>query len=771
MIIMGVALVCAIGLWIFLKRARIGLAMRAVVTNPDLLEVSGTRAVVARRWAWIVASVFAGLSGVLLALSPTFGASPGTVEALIVPAFGAAAIGMFVSLPLAYVGGLVVGIAYSLLTGYVNSSWPAWLIGLPSATPYLVLLVVLLVIPRRRLEPTAPVTPQRASRDPRFPLPVNVVLGIALVALVVLIPGWAGFGVTSYTTTLIYVVLFLSLGLLLKTAGLVSLCQIGFAAIGATAFAELATNLHFPWLLAIAGAIVIAGAVGTIVALSAIRLSGVFLALATLAFGYVLQQLFYPTTLMFGVTSGSLVAPRPSFASSDDAYYVLVAVAVALCVAVVLVLDRTRLGRLLRGMSDSPVALQVQGTSIQVTKLVVFGVSAAMAGLAGALFAGLNNYVTPAAFPASLSLTLVAVVFVLRVEHPWYAFAAAVAFYLVPAKLDILQAANWTQLIFGALAVATVILGLVARQKARAPAPEAAPAAAARAPAGVAAPGVHVLGGDASAARRASSGLDVQGLTVRFGGLVALDAVDLRAPTGTITGLIGPNGAGKTTLFNACCGILRPNSGRIVFHGADISHRRVASRARLGLGRTFQKPELFDSLTVREAVALGNEASQAGANPLHHLLASGDGSAERQRAIDEAIALSGVEPFADQIVAELSAAQRRLVELARCLSGPFDLLLLDEPTAGLDRTDSRRFASTLREIVEVRGVGVLVVEHDMSVVMDVCERVTVLDFGTLIFEGTPSEVIASDAVRTAYLGDLQPTVATAPGPDPVGEGP
>jgi ABC-type branched-subunit amino acid transport system ATPase component len=252
-------------------------------------------------------------------------------------------------------------------------------------------------------------------------------------------------------------------------------------------------------------------------------------------------------------------------------------------------------------------------------------------------------------------------------------------------------------------------------------------------------------------------GLEACGVTVRFGGVVALDRVDLVAPMGEVTGLVGPNGAGKTTLFNVCCGIVHPAEGRVLLHGVDLSRRTVAARARRGLGRTFQRPELFTSLTAGDAVALGREASLAGMRPWNHLLGRAAADAPGAEWFTEALELSGVASFAGVNVAELSTAQRRLVELGRCLSARFDVLLLDEPTAGLDGDESRAFSATLRRVVAARGIGVLVVEHDMSVVLDLCDRVTVLDFGTVLFEGTPREMMATEAVRAAYLGSWEPS--------------
>jgi ABC-type branched-subunit amino acid transport system ATPase component len=247
-------------------------------------------------------------------------------------------------------------------------------------------------------------------------------------------------------------------------------------------------------------------------------------------------------------------------------------------------------------------------------------------------------------------------------------------------------------------------------------------------------------------------GLVVKGLNVRFGGLTAVDDLDLNAPFGRITGLIGPNGAGKTTTFNACTGLLHPNRGRIYLHDEDVTRLGPAARGQRGLGRTFQRMELFDSLSVRDNVALGCEAGMGGSSPWRQLWAR---QTERRR-IDSsaqvAMRICNIEELAYEQVGLLSTAQRRLVELARCLAGPFDVLLLDEPSSGLEPAERARFGSILQTLCAKRGIAILIVEHDMSLVLDICQYLYVLDFGRLIFEGPPDQVRASPVVQTAYLG-------------------
>jgi ABC-type branched-subunit amino acid transport system ATPase component len=246
--------------------------------------------------------------------------------------------------------------------------------------------------------------------------------------------------------------------------------------------------------------------------------------------------------------------------------------------------------------------------------------------------------------------------------------------------------------------------------------------------------------------------LELFDITVRFGGLTAVDQVSLVARAGEVTGLIGPNGAGKTTIFNATTGVVPVSSGTVQLAGRRIDGLSTAARAELGLGRTFQRMELFDSMTVRENVALGPEMRQAGRRTWTHLFAP---AAERRvvhERTDEALAVCGLAGVADLRTGELSTGQRRLVELARAFASRFDLLLLDEPSSGLDPLETGRFIEVLQSMVATYGTGLLVVEHDIALVRELCTSLYVLDFGKLIAGGPAREVLGSEIVRAAYLG-------------------
>jgi branched-chain amino acid transport system ATP-binding protein len=232
--------------------------------------------------------------------------------------------------------------------------------------------------------------------------------------------------------------------------------------------------------------------------------------------------------------------------------------------------------------------------------------------------------------------------------------------------------------------------------------------------------------------------LRVEEATVTFGGVRALDAIDLDIDSGTVTGLIGPNGAGKTTLFNVITGLQRTRRGRVLFEGRDITKRGPKQRARLGMGRTFQRLELFGSLSARDNVLVALESRGV------------TGRSARQTA-DELLARVGLTAIADHQADVLPTGTARLLELARALAGEPKVLLLDEPSSGLDNAEGDRMGELLVDLAGA-GMAILLVEHDMDLVMRVCSKIYVLDFGVMIASGTPAEVRADRNVQAAYLG-------------------
>ena len=747
LIIVGFALSATAALYLFFRTSRTGIAMRAVVDNPDLLDVAGTSPRLVRRWAWVIGSVFAMASGLLIGplLTPL---NATTMTLLVITAFGAAAIGAFTSLPMTYAGGLIIGLLQALCTKYFSTGF--WT-GLAPSLPFVVLFAILLVAPRRRFSEKTPVIP-RQKNTWRAPARVQGAGLVVAVAFLCTVPAFAGLHLDDWSNALSMTILFLSLGLLVRTSGQVSLCHVSFLAIGVCAMSRLAGAHHVPWFAAVLLSGLVAVPIGAVLALPAARLSGLYLALATFGFGLLLQNMFYSQNYMFGGFGAPLNIPRPHLSwlgvRSDNGYYYLVLFCTIAVGAVVVAITRSRLGRLLRGLADSPTGLATTGTAINTTRVLVFCLSAFLAALAGAL-QGAVQPVSANGYEPLVSLTLFALIIITAGGEPWYALIAGLGLTLIPAYLSGPKTAQWLQLLFGAGAVA---YGLVPEDR------RGVPAALQRIADGLRAepprPVLKVVDAALHDPASGGEGLKVDELAIRFGGLVAVEGLSLSAPLGRITGLIGPNGAGKTSTFNACSGLVRQDSGHIYLDGVEVSRRSAASRSRMGIGRTFQHFELFDSLDVRQNVWLGAEGGLAGSNPLSHLVTSPAQRRRIERRAQDAIEFCGLLPIAATTVGALPTGQRRLVELARCLAGEFRLLLLDEPSSGLDAAETHRFGALLREAVEQRGLGVLLVEHDMSLVTEFCDYLYVLDFGRLVFEGTPAEAVASPVVQAAYLGTV-----------------
>lgn len=249
-------------------------------------------------------------------------------------------------------------------------------------------------------------------------------------------------------------------------------------------------------------------------------------------------------------------------------------------------------------------------------------------------------------------------------------------------------------------------------------------------------------------------GLSIRDVSVQFGGLTAVRSMGLDAPAGQITGLIGPNGAGKSTTFGVCTGLVTPVSGTVHLDGVDVGSMNPSARGQQGLARTFQKVALYDSLTVEANVRAGLEASLAGRSLLGKIWEPRSERVAIAAAGERELARCGLLDVAEQQAGDLSTGQRRLVELARALAGPATVLLLDEPSSGLDEGETVRFGEILLEVVAERDLAILLVEHDMNLVSAICDRLYVLDYGALVCHGTVADVMASAAVRTAYLGSV-----------------
>jgi len=465
-IVTAFVLVAVVSLYLFFTRTTLGLAMQAVVDDPALLGLAGTSPVTVRRFAWMVGSCFAALSGILLA--PTITLDAGILTLLVFFAFGAAAIGSFSSLPLTYVGGLAMGLGSALLTSFLGQlriTGPAT--QLPVNIPFVVLFIALLVTPTRKLverggqvvrRPLAPVSFSRRT--------TGIGLGVgAAVALV--LPHVAGPKLPLFITALAYVILFASLSLLVRMSGQVSLCHIAFAAVGAATSARLVAA-GLPWPLALVGGGLVAVPMGALVAIPAIRLSGVYLAIATFGFGLVVQRIFYSSFLMFGGTF-AIRAPRPHLdalhTSSDIGYYHVVLAVTVACCALVVVVRRSRIGRLLRGFADSPTALDAHGTNTNQLKVLVFCLSAFLAAIGGGLLgpvtgtASAGSGIAVGGFDFTVSLLLISVLFVAGRQPILSAFVGSLFLIVIPGYISGATAQKFTPVVFGALAVAAAMFG------------------------------------------------------------------------------------------------------------------------------------------------------------------------------------------------------------------------------------------------------------------------------------------------------------------------
>jgi ABC-type branched-subunit amino acid transport system ATPase component len=259
--------------------------------------------------------------------------------------------------------------------------------------------------------------------------------------------------------------------------------------------------------------------------------------------------------------------------------------------------------------------------------------------------------------------------------------------------------------------------------------------------------------------------LTATGISVRFGGLTALSDVSIEVPPGTIVGLVGPNGAGKSTMFAVLSGLLRPVSGRVLLHGDDVTTASPQLRARRGLARTFQQPELFMGLTVREHVVLAHRVRYSRQRLWRDMIdprSLRPASKDENEKVDGILEMLKLTRVAKSSVGALPLGTSRLVEVARALATRPDVMLLDEPLSGLDLRESEMLASVFQRLVATneRRLSLLMVEHDVATVLSLSSRIFVLDFGELIASGTPAEIRSNQAVRSAYLGDEDTTAVT-----------
>jgi ABC-type branched-subunit amino acid transport system permease subunit len=454
-ITVGIGAAAAVGLFLFFRYTRLGTAIRGVVDDPQLLDMTGESPTKVRRTAWILGSIFASVSGILFA-STQQQVDVNVLSILIVQAFGAATIALFRNLPMCFVGGVIVALAQKLVSKDLSSGHEQ-LAGLDLTIPFLVLFVGLLVIPRKQLVEVGRQVKPRAAKASRFALRDRRIATGAFLLLALSVPAFSGTHQIAWNVALTQVALFMSLHLLVRVSGQISLGQIGFAAIGASTFAH---SLHtgMPWLLALVIAGLVCIPVSLVIAVPAIRLSGLYLGLATLGFGIVLNQFFYAKTYMFGF--GSVETDRPNFWSMDTNeghfYYLLLAIAVA-SVGIVLWIERSRLGRLLRGMADAPVALSTLGLAVNISRTLVFCIAGFLAGISGALYASMFGSVSAESYFFVQSLIVLAVLAISGRRTVVAAVVAPILLYVVPNYITNPDFFECLQMFFGLAAIAAAI--------------------------------------------------------------------------------------------------------------------------------------------------------------------------------------------------------------------------------------------------------------------------------------------------------------------------
>jgi branched-subunit amino acid ABC-type transport system permease component len=464
MIITLLALTSTACLYLFFRKARLGVAMQAVVDNPTLLDLEGVNPSTVRRVAWTLGTSFAAVSGMLLA--PTIGIDVKNLILLAIAAYSAAALGLFISLPMTLLGAMVIGIAVNVLPSFLQNYQSTTVQSLAPNVPFIVLFAALMLVPPGRLVERG--TRQvRRLKAARALSPRTMTFGMTLSLLGAIAVPWfiKSSDLNQYTTGLAYAIIFASLGLLTWTSGQISLCQLAFGAVGASTMAH-ALGSGVPWPLALVFAGLVAIPVGAVAAVAAIRLSGIYLAIATFAFGILLQRMFYTTPLMFGAAN-SRFTPRPHVGgvdlTGDRAYYYVVLAVTTGCCALILTVCRSRLGRLLRALADSPSALSAHGVNIALSRLYVFCISAFLAAVGGALVAGVTESASGgggSTFDFSMSLMFLAVLAICGRRLLFSAFLAAFVFEVLriyplfrdPAVIE------WQGVAFGAAAILVAVL-------------------------------------------------------------------------------------------------------------------------------------------------------------------------------------------------------------------------------------------------------------------------------------------------------------------------
>jgi branched-chain amino acid transport system permease protein len=762
-ILTGIVIVLAAALAAAYRWSRFGLATRAASENEVAAMLGGLSPHRLSLGNTLVASFIAGAVGILAAAITELDSE--TLPLQIVPALTAALIARFTSFGLACAAGIGLGILESLVQYAGSQPWFPQAGGspIPGVAELLIFLITVAVmylrgasLPRRgdlveRSLPMAP-RPQNLGRT-------SLIAGaLCAVALVVLPFDFR----EALINTLIGTVMALSLVVLTGFVGQISVVQLSLAGVAGFTISHLAVNagIGFPLapIIGTAAALVL----GMVTAVSALRVRGVSLAVVTLAAAVAIQSFIFDNPTWGGGQTGSPVpephllgldlGPAAPFRGLDSNQpspvfgWVVLAVTIALCLLIGYV-RRGRLGQRMLAVRSNERAAAAAAINPRNVKLAAFAISAVVAGAAGSLYAYNFGSVSADRFAAVVALSLIAFAYAGGITLISGAvFAGLISTQaLFPYALDKWFGlnGNWFLLFGGVILIVTLIqnpdgvAGAFYRKTHRRPTfspdlPEPARRRAEAEPrARPPAPGAEPI-------------LQVRGLSVAFGGVQALSDVALEVGEGELVGLIGPNGAGKTTFIDAITGFVR-HSGVVELAGRDVSGLAPHTIAALGSARTWQGTDLFDDLDVRENLTVAA------------------GETVAAEAVEDVLRRLGLAPVAAAMPAELSEGQRKLVGLARALVSQPRLLCLDEPAAGMDTRESEALGRRLRELAD-QGQSTLLVDHDMGLVLGICDRVVVLEFGRVIAAGAPEAVRKDPVVMAAYLGGAAESAAAVVDP-------
>ncbi|PAY08218.1 MULTISPECIES: branched-chain amino acid ABC transporter ATP-binding protein/permease [Bradyrhizobium] len=527
------------------------------------------------------------------------------------------------------------------------------------------------------------------------------------------------------------------LSVVLGLCGQINLAQAAFFGFGAYAVGLGTADLHLNFWLCLVGGCAITLVAGAVLGMSTLRLGGHYLAMVTISFQQIVTLVMINAIWLTHGPDGVANIRRPELFQSSQSYLAFCVAMLAIVGYLVWHLPDTKLGRAMRAVRDNELAAGVNGIDVFRTKVSAFGLCALLGGLAGGLFAGGFAYVSPDQFSFAESIQFLTMSLLGGVASPIGSVIGTGLLILIPEWLRFLKSVPGLYLAIYGLSVILIIRfmpdgiwGFVSdaftRMRAHSKAPPVAGALQLK-PA--------TSGGDVV--------LEVTGLSKHFGGLKAVDGVDIAVKRGSVHALIGPNGSGKTTTLNVLSGLYKATSGKIVLDGTDITNMAPHQRTAAGLGRTFQNIRLFRSMTALENVEIGAE------RPGNTMIGKGD-DALTERAM-EALTFVGLGSRANELISSFSYGHQRLIEIARALASNPTLLLLDEPAAGLNSTEKLELHELLKRIA-AQGLTILIIDHDMTLVSEAAQHITVLNFGRRIADGESMAVLRHPDVVSAYLG-------------------